>query len=65
MAYKEKKTIPRKRVKSNFELSQSIRKKRASVKKLTQTIKDNSIRKNKLLNSIEEDVEELTQRFKK
>ncbi len=53
------------KVKSNFELSQSIRKKNSCVKKLTQNIRDCSIRKNKLINSIKDDVDELTSRFKK
>ena len=54
-----------KNIKSNYELSQSIRKKRNNLKKLTQSIKDYSIRKNKLLSSIDDDIEELTTRFKK
>lgn len=61
----EEKKKPKKKVKSNYELSQSIRKKRSNVKKLTQSIKDYSIRKNKLLSSIDDDIEELTTRFKK
>lgn len=54
-----------KKKKSNFELSQCIRKKRSNVKRINQKLKDYSIRKNKLLNSIDEDIEELTLRFKK
>ena len=60
----EEKNKPKKK-KSNFELSQSIRKKRSNVKSINQKLKDYSIRKNKLLNSIDEDIEELTLRFKK
>lgn len=49
---------------SNHDLSKNIRKKRRDVKLLNQQIKDKSIRKKKLLSSIEDDVEELTSRFK-
>ena len=61
----EEKKKPKKKIKSNYELSQNIRKKHSNVKKLTQSIKDYSIRKNKLLSSIDDDIEELTMRFKK
>lgn len=62
----EEKTKPKKKkLKSKYELSQSIRKKRTDVKTLNQQIKDKSIKKNKLLSSIEDEIEELTSRFKK
>lgn len=54
----------KKKVRSNYELSQSIRKKRTDIKTLNQQIKDKSIKKNKLLSSIEDEIEELTSRFK-
>lgn len=54
-----------KRKKSNYELSKSIRKKRASVNAINQQIKEKSIKKAKLMTSIDNEIEELTLRFKK
>lgn len=61
----KKKKYPKTKVKSNSELSESIKNKRDNVKKLNSSIKDKSIKKTKLLTSIEDDVTELISRFKK
>lgn len=53
------------KTKSNYELSKSIKGKRESLSKINQRIKDNSIKKNKLKQSIDDDVTELILRFKK
>ena len=53
------------KIKSNYELSKSIKSKRESLSKINQRIKDNSIKKNKLKQSIDDDVTELISRFKK
>ena len=53
-----------KRIRSNSELSLSIRKKKSQVNVLNTQIKDKSIKKNKLLSLIDEDIDELTSRFK-
>lgn len=53
------------KTKSNYELSKSIKSKRESLSKINQRIKDNSIKKNKLKQFIDDDVTELISRFKK
>ena len=52
------------KTKSNYELSKSIRNKREALSKVNEKIKDDSIKKNKLKQSID-DVTELISRFKK
>ncbi len=50
---------------SNAQLSERIRNNKEKVRYWNDVIKDRSIKKNKLLATIENDVNELTSRFKK
>ncbi len=53
------------KTKSNYELSKSIKSKREALSRVNEKIKDDSIKKNKLKQSIDDDVTELISRFKK
>lgn len=54
-----------KRKRTNYEISDSIRKNKKRVIDINNQIKTKSITKNKLLNKIENDIDELTNRFNK
>ena len=53
------------KTKSNYELSKCIKSKREALSRVNEKIKDDSIKKNKLKQSIDDDVTELISRFKK
>ena len=54
-----------KRKRTNYEISDSIRKNKKRVFDINNQIKNKSITKNKLLNKIENDIDELIGRFNK
>lgn len=54
-----------KRMRTNYEISDSIRKNKKRVFDINNQIKNKSITKNKLLNKIENDIDELIGRFNK
>lgn len=54
-----------KRKRTNYEVSDSIRKNKKRVFDINNQIKNKSITKNKLLNKIENDIDELIGRFNK
>lgn len=57
--------MAKKRTRSNYEISNSIRSKKKRVININNQIKTKSIAKNKLLGEIESDIDELTSRFNK
>ncbi len=57
--------MAKKRTRSNYEISNSIRSKKKRVIDINNQIKTKSITKNKLLGEIESDIDELTSRFNK
>ena len=57
--------MAKKRTRSNYEISNSIRSKKKRVIDINNQIKIKSITKNKLLGEIESDIDELTSRFNK
>ena len=57
--------MAKKRTRSNYEISNSIRSKKKRVIDINNQIKTKSITKNKLLSEIESDIDELTSRFNK